>query len=285
MPLSNSSLGLRNFVVLQAESEKSTTKAKKANFLTPMSLSKNAIKYIRSLHLKKFRQKYNNFVVEGDKIVREILQSNFTIEGVYAVESWIETHADQIALSQAPIFKVSITELERISALKTPNQVLAVAKQVEQVIHPNEIAKNWSLYLDGIQDPGNLGTILRIADWFGIPQVFCSPNTVEIYNPKVIQASMGAFMRVSYLVTDLQQLKKGFTDLLIYGAVMQGDNLFEESLPSKGILVFGNEGNGISPECLKLMDKGLTIPKGKHGRAESLNVSIAAGIFVAQLQK
>ncbi len=242
-----------------------------------MTLSKARIKYIRSLHHRKYRQKYNNFIVEGDKIVRELLlQSRVAVEGVYALPGWLSSlpappACDHVQLNPA--------DLRRISALSTPNQVLAVARIPEVTFDPGMLQADLALYLDGIQDPGNMGTILRIADWFGIPYVFCSHNCVDLYNPKVIQASMGAFLRVSCLEMELAELLEKAPALAVLGATMDGDDLFSVSLPRSALIVIGNEGRGLSQAVADRLDGRLTIPGG--GGAESLNAAVATGIICA----
>ena len=152
-----------------------------------MTLSKNKIKYIKSLHLKKFRQKYNNFIAEGDKIAREIIQQQeVEVEAIYATPSWIDTNESALEGLKDKLFNISITDLKRISTLKTPSEVIVIARQPEINYDIEEVQNNLNLYLDGVQDPGNLGTILRIADWFGIPYVFFFFFFAELYNPKVI---------------------------------------------------------------------------------------------------
>jgi RNA methyltransferase, TrmH family len=247
-----------------------------------MSISNQTLKYIKSLHLRKFRQKYNNFLAEGDKIVTEILQqSPAEIEAIYALPEWIAKNTRPIAPIQHKIQAISEEELKKISTLITPNQVLAVVKQPETVANPSIVENDLSLYLDGIQDPGNMGTILRIADWFAIKHVFCAPNCVEVFSPKVVQASMGAFLRIGCLTYDLVDLKNQFPALPIYGAVLNGVNIFEAKLNRIGILLIGNEGKGISKENEALLTQRIAIPPTEGGGAESLNAAVAAGIIVA----
>ena len=244
-----------------------------------MTISKSKLKYLKSLHLKKFRQKYNNFIVEGDKIARELLLSKaFEIEVILATDSWIETSKNELGSINAPLFKISLTDLKQISTLSTPNQVLIVAKQRPQELNFESVNQELSLYLDGIQDPGNLGTILRIADWFGIPYVFCSKDCVEVYNSKVLQSSMGAFLRVQCHYLSLEQLIQA-TNLSVYGTILQGKNIYETQLTSKGIIVIGNEGKGIRKENIPLLDHQVTIPSYGQSGAESLNAAIATGII------
>lgn len=245
-----------------------------------MAISINEIKYVRALAQKKYRQKYNKFVVEGDKMAREILESHqYKIDAIYARPIWIEANQALLSRYAAIVKPVSTKELDRISNLKTPNQVLTIAYQTEYSIRPKTMQSQICLYLDGIRDPGNLGTILRIADWFGIPYVFRSSDTVELYSPKVIQSSMGAFLRVDCPEFDLEELVDIFPKIPIFGAVMDGENVFKIKPPPNGIIVVGNEGKGISPENLSLIKHRITIPKGANGGAESLNVAVATGII------
>ncbi len=246
-----------------------------------MTISKNTIKYLRSLRQKKFRQKYNNFVVEGDKMAKEILCYPETeVEGIYALESWITTHKSELLSFKDRVFNISVTELGQISNLNTPNQVFIVLKQPSAVPNYKYLAQDLTLYLDDIQDPGNMGTILRIADWFGIPHIFCSPNCVEIYNPKVIQATMGAFLRVRTSVITLAALKQEMTSTF-YGATMNGNNLFSTTLSKTAVIVIGNEGQGIDPENLALVDQCISIPSARESGMESLNAGVATGIICA----
>lgn len=248
-----------------------------------MTLSKSTIKYIKSLRLKKFRQKYNNFIVEGDKMARELLlkAGTFEIVALLALPSWMETNAGQYSLAEDRLFKISLTDLKKVSALSTPNQVLLVVRKPEFTIDEKLLKGGLSLFLEGIQDPGNMGTILRIADWFGISYVFFSPSCVELYNPKVIQASMGAFLRVKAIEGKLADLKSRYTGLPVYGTVLGGENIFQAGLSDNGIIVIGNESHGIPKESMQLVNHRLTIPPFGPGGTESLNAAVATGIICA----
>lgn len=249
-----------------------------------MAISTSSIKFIKSLHQKKYRQKYNNFIVEGDKMAKEILNHpSFLIKGVYATESWLTTNQNILKLPVEKIFKVSLTELDRISALKSPNQVLIVAH-----IPPNQFPKKhqkFALFLDNIQDPGNMGTILRIADWYGIHTIFVTPDTVELFNPKVIQGSMGAFLRTKVIVASLREITEKFPQKTVYGAYMKGENIFAVQKAQDSLLVIGNEGKGIHPENKQYIQFPITIPAGVNGQAESLNAGIATGIICTEFAK
>jgi len=178
---------------------------------------------------------------------------------------------------------VSRKELERISSLKTPNSVLVVCKVPTYQMDLPTINNSLTLYLDDLQNPGNMGSILRIADWFGLPYVFCSKNCVESYNTKVIQASMGAFLRIKIITIDFADLLEKIPDLPTFAAVLDGENVFKAALPTNGVIVIGNEGAGVSPEIIKKASHKIKIPKGNRGGAESLNAAVATGIICAAL--
>lgn len=244
-----------------------------------MTISKNAIKYLRSLSLKKFRQKYNNFVVEGDKMARELLASApERLIALYALESWLKNTGP---FPEGKAFAVSEQELAKISSLNTPNQAVAVASIQETSIDAQILQNGLSLYLDGIQDPGNFGTIMRIADWFGIAYVICAPSCVDPYNPKAIQASMGAFLRVKVVEQNLESVCRLGPGLPVYGAAMDGANVFSAPISGVGVIVIGNEGNGISAAAERWLTNRIAIPAAAGGGAESLNAAVAAGILCA----
>jgi RNA methyltransferase, TrmH family len=242
-------------------------------------LSQNKIKYVVSLHTKKNRQKYGIFVAEGEKIAEEILRNaKIQVEHIFATAKWIEKYDFLAKKFSNLLVEVTEQELKKISTLTTPNQVLITAKQPLLELDTAFINKDIVLYLDGIQDPGNMGTILRIADWFGIEYVFCSDTCVEVYNPKVIQATMGAFLRVKTKEIDLSEIWDG--KVPIYGALLEGENIFSENLTKHGIIVIGNEGSGISLALQQLITHPIKIPPHGNG-AESLNVAVATGIICA----
>ena len=258
-----------------------------------MSLSKAKNKHLQALKLKKFREELGLFTVEGEKIAAELLLSKSTeIDEIFALESWITENQRALWPHQTKIVEVSEAELKQISNLTTPNKVLIVARKPTpfDVFGASSEAdillqKSFSFYLDGIQDPGNLGTILRIADWFSIPYVFCSPTTVDAFNPKVVQASMGAFLRVRTLEVDFDSLKKSYPELPVFAAILRGSNIFEtvaqKDFPRRGIVIIGNEGKGISDDLIEKADFKITIPGG--GGAESLNAAVSTGILTAIL--
>ncbi len=247
-------------------------------------ISKAKIQYLQSLQQKKNRQKFNVFVAEGEKICNEIIeQRQLEVEGIFALPSWAQTNKAALAFYKNVLHEIDDATLKKISSLTTPNQVLIVAKQPAHVLDTPYIEQELSLFLDGIQDPGNLGTILRIADWFGIKWVFCSPNTVEVYNPKVVQASMGAFLRIKTQTLEMSACRNFFPNLNVYGAVLGGENIFTTTLTKNALLVIGNEGNGISAEVQRQLTQGITIPAYGNG-AESLNAAVATGIICAAMR-
>lgn len=238
-------------------------------------LSKNKIKWIRSLQHKKYRDELNLYVAEGEKMVSEAIslcasdiESVYYLEGSLAVPDSIESVI------------ISEKELEQISGLKTPNKALAVIRKKNATNRTND--QGLTLVLDSVQDPGNMGTILRIADWFDIKDVICSNQTVECFNPKVVQASMGAIFRINVVYCDLLKWLSE-TKKPVYGALLEGENVYKTNLEDDAVLILGNEGNGISGEVQKLIDRPIMIPR--FGQAESLNVSIATGILVSEFKR
>jgi TrmH family RNA methyltransferase len=254
-----------------------------------MKASAGDIKYVQSLQQKKFRRQHGVFVAEGAKIVKELLSSDFEIEAIYGVADWIEQNNSSLQKGTSS-FTVSENDLGRISGLKTPNQVLAVVKTPTLHPEPNLSRNKVILALDTLQDPGNLGTIIRTADWFGIRQIVCSQETADVFSPKVIQATMGSFLRVSVLYTDLAGwLETVRHEVPIYGAFPEGDNMFEVRPGTGGILVIGNESAGISAGVSKWVSKRIKIPGGLPSSGgfspDSLNASIAAGILMSVLTR
>jgi TrmH family RNA methyltransferase len=249
-------------------------------------LSQNQLKFLTSLLVKKYRQKYRNFLVEGDKMVRELLaQQRIGIQSLYALSSWVEENAALLKPFAAVMQIVTEAELAKISSLSTPNAVLAVAQLPDDAPDTPFPAENLCFYLDGIQDPGNMGSILRVADWFGFPAVYCSPDSVDVFSPKVVQASMGAIFRVQCFEIELNTLLEQFPGLPVAGAVLDGANVFQATLPHHGLIVIGNEGRGISFKTEALLTRRLSIPRHPDGGAESLNAAIAAGIMAAAFRR
>ena len=238
-------------------------------------VSKSELKYIQSLSDKKVRLETGCFIAEGVKLVGEMIAAGYPLKAVYALDSW-ESPDSSIEVTRIEAF-----ELEKMSLLQTPNQVLAVA-MMPQKKEAIDLAGPLTIVLDGIQDPGNMGTIIRTADWFGITQIVASEDTVDVYNPKVIGATMGSFMRVTVTYKNLADWMPT-VKLPVYGALLEGENIFTIKTPQKGLLVIGSEGRGIRENMLDLITHPVTIPK--IGEAESLNAGIAAGIIVAQLMR
>lgn len=242
-------------------------------------LSKQKIKDTQTLGQKKFRQQERLFIAEGPKLVKELLEADASmVKEVFALKEWI-TDNEKI-LVKTTVTEITETELERISQLTTPNKVLAIVRQFEEDIEIKRKGKI-TLVLDGIQDPGNLGTIIRTADWFGVEQIVCSHDSAEVYNPKVVQATMGSIVRVRVFYTDLNEWLTEQKDIMIYATTLDGQDVSAVNKIKEGIIVFGNESKGISPEVLKLANLKLSIPK--KGKAESLNAAVAAGVVLGHL--
>ena len=231
-------------------------------------LTNAEIKRIKSLKEKKFRDEFGQFVVEGEKMVDEALSSGFRVVAVYREE------------------EIGMDAMERMSHLSSPSPVLAVVEKPK----PKGVALERGLYagLDSVRDPGNFGTILRLCDWFGIPTVFASSDCVEVFNPKVVQSSMGSVFRVEVLYCDLPDICRRFRhmDIPVYGTFLDGSNIYEQNLADEGLIVFGNEANGISLETAGEVSSRLLIPSYANGRtAESLNVATAAAIILSEFRR
>jgi len=237
-------------------------------------ISKNEAKYIQSLYHKKTRDEERLFIAEGPKLINELQGVGITIKNIYALAGWAQqnTHINNVTV-------ITEAELQKISSLQTPNQVLAVAIQPSLPAEPL-LHGRLSLVLDGIQDPGNLGTIIRIADWFGISQIIASDDTVDKYNPKVVQATMGSLFRVHVWYKNLTGWLPNAT-VKVYGALLNGDNVFTTGKIKEGLLVIGNESKGIRPETTSFIHQPLTIPGS--GNAESLNAAVATGIILSHV--
>lgn len=247
-------------------------------------ISKNKIKLINSLDQKKFRDETGLFVAEGTKLVLDLL-SVFHCSVLAATKTWLNENS---GVKADEVIEVEPNELNKISNLKTPQGVLAVFVKPQEGWEPSDLHQELVLALDDVQDPGNLGTILRIADWFGITDVFCSDHTVDAYNPKTVQATMGALARVRVHTVNLVDfLEKCSSSMPIYGTFMDGENIYGKSLSNHGIIVMGNEGNGISPETEKLVTERLLIPNFPNGRntSESLNVGVATALVCAEFRR
>jgi TrmH family RNA methyltransferase len=239
-------------------------------------VSKNQIKLISSLHQKKYRIAHQLFIAEGVKGINELLQSNFELEHLYVTIDEFRT----VSPTQKTV--ISDADLKKISALTTPNTCLAVFKiPKEKTI----INKGLIVALDTIRDPGNMGTILRLCDWFGINQVICSKETVDLYNPKVVQATMGSIARVNVNYLNLNTFLET-TSLPIYGTFMDGEDIYNSEITNEGIIILGNEANGISKEIEALVTKRITIPRfGNLQQTESLNVATATAIVLSEFKR
>lgn len=239
-------------------------------------VSKNQIKLITSLQQKKYRKQEQLFFVEGVKGVQELLDSNFELYELFT------TKAAFLSIDKSKVFAVTDVELKKISALATPNTCLAIFK-IPAAVSFEE--KGLLVALDAVRDPGNLGTIIRLCDWFGIKTLFCSEETVDVYNPKVIQATMGSISRVNVVYGDLEQLLSK-TKLPVFGTFMDGKNIYKESLPNEGIIVMGNEANGISKTIENLVSERFAIPRfGDVQATESLNVATATAIILSEFKR
>lgn len=237
-------------------------------------LTAHKIKVFQSLDKKKFRQKYNLFLVEGNKIIQELKHSSYKIQEIFSIQP------EDLSFPETEIHPITERELKKISFLQTPKDSVAVLELPSpEMLEQQKI----QIILDGIQDPGNLGTIIRLADWFGIEQVICSQDTVDVYNPKVIQSTKGSFARINVVYADLTEyLAK--SDAVNIGTDMVGENIYHFDFPEKFNLILGNEGNGMRPEVEKLVSQNITIPRfGQKQSTESLNVSMATGIILGQI--
>lgn len=239
-------------------------------------VSKNQIKLITSLQQKKYRKQEQLFFAEGVKVVQELLHSNFELQDLFT------TKQDFLTVPKNKVHAISEVELKKISALTTPNTCLAVFKipKVKEMVE-----KGLIVALDDVRDPGNLGTIIRLCDWFGIETLFCSEESVDIYNPKVVQATMGSISRVNVVYGNLETFLSQ-TKLPVFGTFMDGNNIYQEELPKEGIIVMGNEANGISTSVEKLVSERIAIPRfGNLQVTESLNVATATAIILSEFKR
>ncbi|HEX7413726.1 MAG TPA: RNA methyltransferase [Bacteroidia bacterium] len=246
-------------------------------------ISKNQIKDITALHQKKFRKELNLFIAEGPKVVDEFLHSELKITEIYGLQHWVDKNLLLLKNKKCTYFVVTEAELTRISALQTPNEVLAVCTQPIYLEKDIDKQADLFLYLDGISDPGNMGTIIRMACWFGLKQIFCSDNCAEIFNPKVVQSTMGSLARINFYTMSLADTCRLLDVTCIYGATLDGENIYTTSFPNKCMLIIGSESHGISKENTKLLSKQITIPQAKGGTTESLNAAVAASIILSEV--
>lgn len=239
-------------------------------------VSKNQIKLITSLQQKKYRKQEQLFFAEGVKVVQELLHSNFELQDLFT------TKQDFLTVPKNKVHAITEAELKKISALTTPNTCLAVFKIPKA---KEMVEKGLIVALDDVRDPGNLGTIIRLCDWFGIETLFCSEESVDIYNPKVVQATMGSISRVNVVYGNLETFLSQ-TKLPVFGTFMDGKNIYQEKLPKEGIIVMGNEANGISSSVEKLVSERIAIPRfGNLQVTESLNVATATAIILSEFKR
>ena len=250
-------------------------------------LSKAKIQLIRSLEQKKYRIQHGLFVLEGDKVVRESLSSSLTVECLLARPTWL---AQQSSIKANQIIEINDKELSQISFQKTPNQAMALVRMPNYPLDMAELTGGLSLYLDQIQDPGNMGTMIRLADWFGIRHVLCGQGCADPFNPKTVQSTMGAVIRVKTHQTNVgffRQLNLYQPDFPVFGAFLNGENLYNTPLSTKAVIVMGNESKGISDTVAQYVTRRLLIPSYPPGEptSESLNVATAAAIICAEFRR
>ena len=250
-------------------------------------ISKSIIKLIKSLAKKKYRLKENLFLAEGDKVVSEVLKSEFIVRHLIATEEFLLKH-EITATKSNHIITAKPEEIKKSSLLQNPQNSIAICELPVKPQLKNNL-NDLVFYLDGIRDPGNLGTILRTCDWFGVKNVFCSPDTVDLYNPKVIQASMGSFCRVKLFPADTALIAEllNQSGVTVYGTFMESESIYAENLDKNALVILGNEGKGIRSEIEKLINRKISIPSfsSMETRAESLNVAVAAGIICSEFRR
>lgn len=249
-------------------------------------LTKADITFIRSLSKKSVRDSESLFVVEGEKMAREVVASSFKIRGCY-VTSAVDAHLRADIARLTLVEQIERSAMERISSLKSATPLLMLVEKPSSRFDLSAHKGSTILALDGVQDPGNLGTIIRLADWFGISAILCSPTTADLYNPKVIQSTMGAVLRISVYYVDLEQVlvECQRDGRRVYGTFLEGRNLYGKPLCENSVIVFGSEGSGISSAVESFVDEKITIPSFGSGECESLNVAVAAAIVCSELRR
>ncbi|MCD6112511.1 MAG: RNA methyltransferase [Bacteroidales bacterium] len=255
-------------------------------------ITKNKIKYINSLKLNKFRKKYVEFVVEGPKLVEELIKSDFEISQIFATKVWISENENIINGILDVITEVNDIELKKISGFSTPNKVLAIAKIPKRKIDFSKIFSDLVFVLDDIQDPGNLGTIIRTCDWFGVRNLICSKECVDVYNPKVVQATMGSFARVNVFYVDIINFLKNLPEnVSVYGATLNGTELNKIKFSSENtVIIIGNESKGIKKNIFPFIKYKIYIPHlysslDADNQAESLNASVSLSIILYDFKR
>jgi len=242
-------------------------------------ISKQEVKFINSLKHNKYRLKYDCFIIEGMHIVKEFINSNFIIQSIFSTREFTSSYKGDVNL-------ISHKELQRISSLDNPSSILAIVKKPKYIFKAKDIAvQNRIILLDGISDPGNLGSIIRTADWYGINSVYISNMSVDVFNPKVIQATMGSLTRVKIYRVSLEKvlLEVKRQKIPCYAATLSGENLYDLNKPSRCALIFGNESHGINPVLLPFLDREIIVPP-KHKKIDSLNVAVAFGIILSEFR-
>lgn len=252
-------------------------------------LSKNKIKFINSIKKKKYRDQHQCFFVEGEKLVDELLKSDLSVTDLFATKEWIDKYSNY-PNNDIDVEEITESELKKISSLSTPNKVFAIASQANYQIDKKEISNELSILLDQVNDPGNLGTIIRIADWFGIKNIFCTRESVDLYNPKVVQSTMGAIFRVQVHYVNFDELLQefsGISDFNIYGTYLEGNTIYQEKLQNKGFLMMGSESHGISKHWEQYVTNKLYIPNYpvNSQSSESLNISVATAIACSEFRR
>ena len=248
-------------------------------------ISKNQFKYIRQLEQKKYRRREGLFVAEGTKVVGDLLQ-RYQPKAIYAMSEFILAHPN-LSQMDCEITEVTSNELQRLSFQQHPQQVLALFPIPDHSYSRSTINDQLTIALDGVQDPGNLGTIIRIADWFGIDTIYCSEDTVDAWNPKVVQATMGSIARVNIIYMNLLEMLDALpSSFPVYGTLLDGENIYQQPLSENGLIIMGNEGNGISEAVRQRINHRLFIPSYHQGdTAESLNVAIATAITCSEFRR
>lgn len=271
----------RNFGPLPASAKK--------NYIWQNMISKNKIKFLITLQKKKVREEENLYIIEGDKLVREFLAAGIRVKTVYAKPEFISSLPASLKKSAEEIEAVTFDDLRQISTLKTPHNALAVIPVIQNEFVAASVFSSLCVALDFVQDPGNLGTIIRAAAWFGIKNIVCSETCVDVYNPKVIQSCMGAILHVNVNYTDLNSflLEAEKKKIPVYGTLLEGKSVYEHPLSEKGIILLGNESKGISDNLLQFVSEKIVIPKfstAKYG-IDSLNVSMAASVVFSEFAR
>jgi TrmH family RNA methyltransferase len=252
-------------------------------------ISKNKSKFIISLQKKKVRDEEQLYVIEGDKIVREFLAAAIPVHSLVAKPEFLSSLTTDLTRHVEEISDTSYEELKQISTLKTPHNALAVIRMNEKSMNLPQIFKELSVVLDFVQDPGNLGTIIRAAGWYGMKNIICSPDCVDVYNPKVIQASMGAILNVNVFYSDLKEFLNSAlkSNLPVFGTFLEGESIYSYDLDNKGIILLGNESKGISEDLLPFVTSKIMIPRFSETKQgiDSLNVSMAASIVFSEFRR